>query len=909
MDAELREDVRPGVAVALFRDSLSAVIPEPVASGRRQRRWVLSFTELASSSARSSALSELGGKAASLVEMVRMGLPVPAGFCLSVRAMRAFVAAHPGLAQAIAALDMRPADEEALASIRQGLLELPFPNDLADDLLECLGSSNLTFAVRSSGAKEDLAGASFAGLYVTHLNIRGLAGVERAVRACWASAFTERVLTYAARHRIRPSELAMAVVVQEFVAAERSGVVFSVNPLTGRDTHMLIESCHGLGEALVGGEITPEQVVFDWQQKREVSFSRHRQTHAHLPLAAGQGTMVRALEEPLQHERILSENEVAALVGFALRLQTHHGFPVDIEWVIARGRVQIVQCRPVTSVSHAAIQGQWTTADFKDGGVSSAVCSQAMWSLYDLIWEEQMPAYLRKVRLLLDGGRGNTCWGDMFFGRPYWNATAVKDCAKRIPGFVEREFDESLGIQVGYEGKGHVTRITPRSVLDGVRTLFALRRSFRERIAYNRQVVPRIRERLARLAAVAPESLQLHELTARFRTLILDDYRLVEGSYFLHIFDNSNVQTLFRDLLKPYRERVNLLHLLGGLEEISHLQPNFELWILSRNIRASDADLAYWCATSTAGVIAALRAGQCGHQLPAVRAFVEKYGFHSVRELDITVPNYREDPSFVVENLKTYLELGDERDPRRLNEQQRHLFEQERARLLGCVPFWRRRAVAERVVQMREFLWWREELRDLSTRMYDQIRRDLLAVGAALVELRYLDAPENVFFLPVTEILGILEQRPPADMVREQVWRNRHYYFSFRNYANPPDIGFASCAAGPEGATLLTGIPCSPGQVTARACVIRGIEDVGRLRDGDILVTRFTDPAWTPVFGRIAGVITETGGALSHAAVIAREYGIPAILAVPAAMQRISDGHLIRMDGNAGKIHLDAEGT
>lgn len=859
---------------------------------------LVSFEEVA---AHPEVRGRIGRKAGSLVDLVLWGLPVPPGAVVTADALERFLAENGLAGRAAESLARRatdaPPDAARLAALRDAILAAPFPADLGGALAAWRARRpSAAVAVRSSGLCEDLANASFAGQYLTILDVEGEEALLRAVRECWASLFTPNVIGYARDRGIDASAMRLAVIVQEMIPAEKSGVVFTVNPVTGVDREMVIEACPGLGDALVSGAVTPDRYRYDWYRDEEVE-----RVVAERP----------AVTAPPDAAAVLAPSEVRQLAALALDIQTRCGFPVDVEWARRGDAFFILQSRPITSIGVAGIDGEWTTADFRDGGVSSTVCTPFMWSLYDLVWERALPDYAKRVRLL-DHDPG-IVWGEMFYGRPYWNSGAIKACLERLPGFVERAYDEDLGIEVSYEGDGFVSRTTARTALRAVRVLAALRRSVR----HQRASIPGFRERevsrLRTLEAIVPATLPREALFEAYERLILDDYRLVESAYFTLIFHNSNLQSLFRDAIRKGPDAPNLGALLGGLGRLSHMLPIFRLWRLSRQMRRDAEARDFVAATPAATLSERLVRGDRGPCLDMLRDVVGEFRYRAPRELDLTVPRYGEDPTPVIENLKRFLELEDDQDPEVANERQRAAFLRERERFLAAVPWYRRRSLSRGLEEVRWFLWWREELRDLSTRMYARIRTFTLAVATHLVQEGVLGDAAEIFMLPVTSLLEVLRGGVGSEELAALVRRNRRYHDSFRNFENPDDLGSrprGGAARTPGPGRALAGVPCSPGVASGRARVIEDIWDARRLAQGDILVTRFTDPAWTPSFGLLRGVATETGGLLSHAAVIAREYGIPAVLAVKGLTRAVRDGSPIEIDGSRGTVTpLDGRGS
>jgi pyruvate,water dikinase len=287
----------------------------------------------------------------------------------------------------------------------------------------------------------------------------------------------------------------------------------------------------------------------------------------------------------------------------------------------------------------------------------------------------------------------------------------------------------------------------------------------------------------------------------------------------------------------------------------------------------------------------------------AIDAFLQRYGYHSVKELDITVPHWREDPSFVLRTLQGYVKAGSEpKHPAAASQAQYARYQEERAK---AESFFKgrlgRKGFFTKLELSRSYAWWREEMRDHSTRMYYLIRIWSLELARRLVIAKALENLDDVWYLSFQEAHGLLINPENRDQAQALIRKRRRYNLGFRNFENPNELGVGLRAID-SSRDGLNGVACSPGKVRGRARIIASIDEAHRLEKGDILVTRFTDPGWTPLFNLIDGVVTETGGLLSHAAVISREYGIPAVLAVPQATQRIQDGEIIVLDGDSGRI-------
>lgn len=860
--------------------------------------------------------SLIGKKAESLVQMTAWNFPVPDGGCITTRGFDEFIKLN-SLQDVIAELSelMKLSGDktkiDALSeTIREKILAGTLPKEIEKEV-ESLQSNHPDshFAVRSSGTKEDLAGASFAGQYDTILNVKTAPHLFDAIRTCWASLFNERVITYCMDKKISFGNMKLSVCLQKMIPADKSGVIFTVRPHKGHDKEIFIEACFGIGEALVGGEVTPDQYVYDWFNETEKERTISTKKIAIIAIDEPPFTKTITNSDERANETVLNSEEVRELSKIAVNIQSSYGFPVDIEWVKKDDNFYIIQSRPITAINSSGIEGEWTTADFKDGGVSSTVCTPYMWSLYDLAYEQTMPVYLEKIKLITEGK--SILWGDMFFGRPYWNLGEIKNGLRKLPGFCERDFDNDLGIQITYEGDGYRTQTTPKTLFHGIKVLIALKKSFKEQMEFIPQFKKRQEAKLKELEEINPSDMDRESFLRFFEAFIAEEYFNSEGSYFTMIYDNSNINSIFNDKIRSLNVEVNILNLISGLTNLSHLIPNYKLWDLKEEIKKNDVSRRFWQEAPVQSLVEKWRNGDTSHYMDKVRDYITEFKFHSTRELDIMVPRYGEDPSFVMENLKNLLELDDKFEPRALNEKQHKAYIEERKKLLKAVPFYKRRSVAKLLDKRREFLWWREEARDLSTQFYYYVRKFTLELSRHFMDMGYITEKEDIFFLAFDDMKDVIHKRITENESLSIVKRNRTYYDSFRNYQNPNEIGNRFSQSSPvdigENAEVLTGIPCSQGVVSGKIKVIKDIFDADRLEKGDILITKYTDPGWTPKFGFLAGVATETGGLLSHAAVISREYGIPAVLAIDNLTQILKDGQHITLDGNTGKIYIEEE--
>jgi pyruvate,water dikinase len=663
------------------------------------------------------------------------------------------------------------------------------------DLAAAVADLGFPLAVRSSACVEDGPAASFAGQFRSFLGLWSLEEVEEAARLCRESAASPAVAEYCRRNGIDPSGVRMGVIVQRMLDPELAGVAFTVNPVTGAE-EVVIEACAGVADNLLAGRV-----------------------------------------RPLPADHLLLRRHAGEVAAVARRIQRHFGAPQDVEFAVAGGLVHVLQARPITRIGFAPELGEWTNADFRDGGVSSRVCSPLMWSLYELVWDHTLKESLRRLHLW----EGDFQAARLFFGRPYWNLGAVKRSLRRLPGYVEREFDADLSVEPTYEGDGERTPITPLGVLRALPTALALRSFFARQRAEAERWLGGAFDALERRYD-APTA----DRAGAFRALVEQDYFAVETCYFRTVFAASLAKMDFKTSFPD----ADYAALVAGLPPLRHMGPVRELREMARR---GERD---------------------------VSGLLRRYRHNCRLGIDVLHPRWDEDRAFV-EELAARASSTGEADPR-------PGYEQALADALGRLPWWRRGSFRRKLERLRAFVWLREEMRDLSSRTYYLIRRSALALAAK----RGLG--EDVFFLSFREVF--------ADD-RRQVDRNREVYDSYRHFRAPNEIGARyRFQAERSHQGRLVGIGASPGTARGPARVARSVEEALRAERGAVLVCPFTDPGWTPALDRAAAVVTETGGLLSHAAVICREYGIPAVLGVPAATERLREGRPVVVHGGEGYV-------
>ena len=377
--------------------------------------------------------AKAGNKGSYLDKMKKAGFNVPRGFVLDSDEYD--ITVRNGKIEDKIIGSTKGLTKENISDVSKDIRSLFDGIEPASDIRGLLDKDK-RYAVRSSGTMEDLEGFSFAGQYDTFLNVAP-EDIPDKIIECYKSAFSETVLCYLADNGLDASDLKMSVVVQEMVDSDLSGICFTADPVTGDAKVMLIEVAEGLGEDTVSGRNKPEDYYYDWYEGRQVRIA--------------------------EDNKLLSSGKVSEAAKVFLEVAKSFGFPCDIEFAVKDGNIYILQSRQITKFNYSGIKDVWTTADFKDGGVSASVCTPYMWSLYEYIWEYSLRKFIVDSKILRDDELPRKL-GNMYYGRCYWNLSAVKKTMSRIIGYREREFDNEYGIVGDYEGDGQVTGANPKTL-------------------------------------------------------------------------------------------------------------------------------------------------------------------------------------------------------------------------------------------------------------------------------------------------------------------------------------------------------------------------------------------------------------------------------------------------------------
>jgi phosphohistidine swiveling domain-containing protein len=888
-------------------------------------------------------LPRAGGKGANLGEMCSAGLPVPPGFCILTNAYRDFVTVNhldEVISRECAAADAAdPASlESASAAIRVRFEGGHLPPGLAEEI----SAAYLNFwnvAVRSSATAEDLPELSFAGQQDTYLNVVGENSLLKAVVRCWGSLWTARAIGYRARNGIPHGEVALAVVVQAMIPSEAAGVLFTVNPLNGKRTETVIDATLGLGEALVSGKVEPDHYVVVGGKITEKRLGAKA-----LSIRGLEGGGTQTVSEQAAEVQALPDEAILELARLGQQAADHFGSPQDVEWSWAERSFWLVQSRPVTSLfplpehprgpdhlmvlmNFGAVQGVMDPIMPLGRDVFFKIVLSVA-NVFGSKWgaQTQTLVYEAAERLFLDinGALRHSTGRKMvmaFLPAVEPGSIGVLTTYLDDPRLAVRESRWKLGTRL------HLLRALGPNVLRVIANLL-FPASRRKRIqAKIEGVVRGFKQERGQMASDPAQAAAFveHALWQMPQRMLL----WLVGAVVSGQVGFQGLRRLVDGL--PDGDRL-ALEVMRGMPHNVTTEMDLALWNTAHVIQ-QDADGRAFFEAHPAQELAAVY--QAGGLPPAAQAAVEKfmhiYGVRGVGEIDLGRKRWREDPTPVMQSLSSYLKIErPEAAPdavfgRGAGAAQTAI-EDLQAQLRALKGGWWKAPLASWLAQRaRELAGLRETPKFTIIRIFGEMRAALLDAGTAWAAAGWLERAEDVGFLRLDEIdrLGkeaagqagetSLQGGPELAKTgwRKLVSDRQAAYAHEQQRRQSPRLLLGDGTAvyegvggyAKEGDTVLLGSPVSSGQVEGRVHVV--LDPFGaRLSPGEILVCPGTDPAWTPLFLAAGGLVMDVGGLMTHGSVVAREYGIPAVVGVGQATLLLQTGMHVRVDGSAGTVTI-----
>ena len=825
-------------------------------------------------------LPHVGGKGLNLGKLTRAGFQVPQGFCVTTDAYRLSVQnLSEQNAEAIKALVLTP---ELIADIQ-----------VAREKLQ-----TATVAVRSSATAEDLAEASFAGQQDTFLNVPSDALLE-ALKGCWASLWSERAIAYRQTQDISDEGVAMAVVVQEMCEADVSGVLFTVSPLSADVA--IVESNWGLGESVVSGAITPDSFLMS-RETGEV-LERNVATKREMVTAGGVSTVLSARQDVPS----LTDVQLKQLTHLGMQVETFYGKPMDIEWALADEQFVLLQARHITVKVPKATLEELRREEIQILA-ARAEAHGTVWCHHNLaeVLPTPLPMTWAVVKEFMSGAGGlGKAYRDLGFhpsqrvesegildlicGRVYVNLN--REAELHFDGFpfahdfnaLKQDPQQAMYAQAQTDITRSNASFWLKLPLHIMRISKAEMRLRRMRSDFDglltEEVFPTFQKEVEAEQTVLYAELSDAELVAKFqawRAKTLDDFApKVLTATLLAGFSLQRLEAALQKHLSETEAKVLARRLISGLSGNLTVETNEKLWQVAR------ADLA-------------------------LTDFLKDYGHRAVDEFELAQPRWREDTSYLEQVIASFQQEDSETDVQHNRAShfagqvgQREAAETELSAILKNKANLQKQIESE-LDFTRRYMPFRETAKFYLMLGYEQIRR-------ALVELdnRY-ELGDGIFYLEPAELERLIGGEDFGNIIAtRRTQRERMLQIEMPDVIFSDALEQIGAPVSIDAAETYTGIGVSAGVATGKARVLLTPSDVNPSDRDYILVCPSTDPAWTPLFLHAAGLVMERGGILSHGAVVAREYGVPAVVNIPNATQRIIDGQMLQVDGNKGTVSID----
>lgn len=908
-----------------------------------------------------STLAVAGGKGVNLTKLLRTNFPVPSGFIITTAAYRTFMEAnaldvqikeYSGLTQT----DDPATLENTSQAIRDLFYKASIPEKLKHDITDEYQqltelvlnhesrnrSSNIfpsqtqdiplvPVAVRSSATAEDLPGTSFAGLLDTYLNVQGEEALLEVVKRCWSSLWTARAMSYRRHHGIDSAGISQAVVIQQMVWADKSGILFTANPMSGNNKEMVINAVWGLGESVVGGKVTPDTVIVEKATGKVNHIEIANKEMKTVPVDSGTADI--PVEPHQRQQAVLTTEDIAELTRIGSLIETYFNTPQDVEWAIVDRQVYILQSRSITAmlqkkevpggqpISSGEIPGdddwpvlgewsvqpfdRWTRAnvgELWDNAVSPLVAStipMIMSAAAGQAFQGVNPNILDQVQ-----------WAKRFYGRIYFNEGALRYLLSRELGLPASIIDRTRGnlnASTQYiEEKLNIFKI--------LRHLPVLWRIIKRQWSKSKEIdffIPKI----DRMVADFLKRSSFEESDRELWDELMSWVELLKYGLKLQMdmagFSTTSVALLEKMMMRWFGRRDLVLDLITSLPGIQAAEIGAGLRKMAQRI--NDLGLAGVILDNNSKTALDLlrRNGKAESVIKMLDSFLMEHGHRCPYEAEWLNPRWSDAPEQVIELIAGYIRNSDHLGhDESIGTQRREKTKTWIDSQLGLFRRWIFNILLNR---SQRAIRQRDNGKSHAIKASYPARCIAVQIGQRWKKRGWLERPEDIFFLTVPDVEKIIDSDDPAaagfDLHKLVVERRDIYEYWLKKEA-PDNIG-------PDGLPIvmqpgknsaentLQGIAVSSGHVQGTVRIIRDPQKALKLQSDEILVTRATDAGWSAVFPLIAGLVTEIGGILSHAAILAREYYLPAIVNVNDATRRLKDGQRITIDCTKGCIYID----
>ena len=848
-------------------------------------------------------VAAVGPKAASLIKLNRIGLAVPSGFCIVASVYREHLEAN-GLVSRIESVVGQLADLQTegairvLSRLREAIIGAPMIDSVKEAIekhYRMLGVDRV--AVRSSATAEDLPDHSFAGQYDTYLGVSDFLGCIDAVKKCWASLWNQRAYDYRRKNGFDHLGANMAVIVQALVEADASGVIFTADPVNGYQSRVIIETVGGLGDSLVSGKATPLRIVIEKKTLRIISRTTSDEK------------INGELSKILRDETIIKK-----LAKMAKKAEIKLGSPQDIEWAISEKKIFFLQSRPITAIPPKKSwedRQVWTNAAFRD--VAPDVLTPSTWSLM----EQFIKPLFGPLCKLFAVNIGNTPIAGLVAGRVYLNINTFMAVFQNLPDSFHTTITKSFGGQHQKQFDLGQIDIPPEDLpdikLNFLKALLYLPRSIYILYKHRSSKAHALLKRLTEINKTnGMRNLSEMSQTQRIKLLFETTEHQFSILYFFTTLSYLPMVQWFCEKWLGDENGQLANSLLAGSGQMQDVQAGIALWELAQKA-ATDAVLkeTVLVADNWSILHPLLQKTESGRDfLKSWDEFMAQHGHHCRGEILLFNPRWYETPDYILSIVKSYIEVSGIHNPahdlKQKIIQRQHLLETTVKKFKNPI---KKILLKHAVIKTRKGLMFRENVKSEIVRLISSCREVLMELGQRLAVDQTLEKRDDIFFLQFDEIAAVVEKKVDFDI--PQTIKNRCLEYEKYKSISPPEIiigRFVPDTYVPEEidtqVTVFKGTSACPGIVQGPARVILRADENQHVQPGEILIAPFTDPGWTPYFVPAAAIVMDQGGLLSHGSIIAREYGIPAVVNVGPATRIIKTGQTIQVDANRGIVRI-----
>lgn len=871
-------------------------------------------------------LPVVGGKGANLGEMTKAGFPVPYGFCVTTESYKEFIK-HNNLTEFISQV-IRDANLDNISrigeKIREKVSQSEIPEQVEQEIVRAIYQAGVDtyYAVRSSATAEDLAFASFAGQQDTYLNIKGEISLLNSVRNCWASLFTDRAILYRIQNNIEHEKVHMSVVVQKMVLPEVSGIMFTADPESGHRGMISIDASYGLGEALVSGLVSPDIYKFRKSSRQIDSKTIAEKQLAIMPIEGG-GTQKVEITCEKSTSQVMSDSQIQSLAELGMKIEKHYGCPQDIEWCISRGsegKLYIVQSRAITSLFPLPEP------------VPQDVTLHAYVSFnhFQVMTDPISPLGIDMLRIIFSIDKGAKSAGEYKY-------------TKSAAGRIYIDISELLQFRRLRKGLASFSQNVDGLMSEALKELIN-RPDFDTRIKKNKDAAKALRKFFQPVVINALKNLAYRKpmgaiefmnryVERRITKAAEDVNNAKQGTERLEtIYKVASFYNDFPNLLPVLAPGMISFKILEGLEQklpgtrkytdliVKGLEGNIttEMGLLVGDladfVRKSTDLIKEFESEDYKTLIARINRLKGNDEFKQTfNAFMAKYGMRAAGEIDMAKERWVENPEPLVKAVMATVKTSEEGVHRKEYMETIESAKKAAEELVKQVET-RHGKIKGKIVRrlirvLRNYLPAREHPKYLIMNLMHICKKAILDEAKVLVQKGHLTEEKDILYVSFWELYQAVQNN---NSLIELVEQRKEEYEHFKKLSAPRVLTSdgEEIKAGykrenlPEGA--LPGMPASSGIIEGIAKVITNPADAS-LNKGEILVAPFTDPGWTPLFINAAGLVMEVGGLLTHGTVVAREYGIPAVVGITDATKKIKTGQKIRVDGNAGFVRVVEE--